>query len=86
MNIIDELEQRARVTAHVKLDRKTMLALLAVVETVRDLAARCESAEQCMVSLTADHHSTPNYVRGFEMAGDHFHKYPMPALDGLEKL
>ena len=39
MNIIDELEQRARVTAHVKLDRKTMLAILAVVRAAKEVTA-----------------------------------------------
>jgi hypothetical protein len=45
------------------------------------LNERIESAERCMAMLTADHNSTPNYLRGFDMAGDHFAKYPLSAKE-----
>lgn len=40
------------------------------------LAERCEKAEQTITMLTADHNSTPNYLRGFEMAQHHFQDFP----------
>lgn len=46
---------------------------------LRGLRARCEAAEQCMVMLTADHNTGPHYVKGFDMAGEHFAKYPTGA-------
>lgn len=44
------------------------------------LAPRCEAAEKIVVQLTADHNSTPNYVKGFDMAQDHFHDFPNSAI------
>lgn len=40
------------------------------------LAERCEKAEQTITMLTADHNSTPNYLRGFDMAQRHFQDFP----------
>lgn len=44
------------------------------------LAQRCEAAEKIIVQLTADHNSTPNYVKGFDMAQNHFHDFPSSAI------
>lgn len=50
-------------------------------EAVSVLRERIESAERCMLMLTADHNSGPHYVRGFDMAHQHFAKYPNPAKE-----
>lgn len=52
------------------------------------MAERCEAAEIIIATLTMDHNSTPNYVRGFEMAREHFANFPNspkpnPVMDDL---
>jgi hypothetical protein len=42
------------------------------------LAERCAAAELIIIRLTMDHNSTPNYVKGFELAQAHFAQYPQP--------
>lgn len=58
------------------LQRLEVLMLEGVVMGYDLLAERCEKAEQAITMLTADHNSTPNYVRGFEMAQRHFQEFP----------
>ena len=36
---------------------------------------RIEEADRIILTLTMDHNSTPNYLRGLEMAEEYFAKY-----------
>jgi hypothetical protein len=44
-----------------------------------NLIERLEQAETIIAWLTMDHNSGPNYVKGFDMAQEHFAKYPQSA-------
>jgi arginase family enzyme len=47
-------------------------------EQTEALLQRIARAEAVIVMLTADHNTSPNYVRGFDMARDYFQDYPTP--------
>jgi hypothetical protein len=54
---------------------KLNIVLMDCAITMTAQKKRIELADRVILTLTMDHNSTPNYVRGFEMARDYFVKY-----------
>ena len=50
-------------------------AITAMLAELDQLRTRVFEADLAMLLLTADHNSTPNYVKGFQAASEYFSKY-----------
>lgn len=62
------------------LARLEQLMIDGIVMGVHLMAERCEQAEQIISKLTADHNAGPNYSAGFELAQQHFARFPNPPV------
>ncbi len=56
-------------------DAVTPPAVTALLADLDQLRTRVFEADLVMLLLTADHNSTPNYVKGFQAASEYFAKY-----------